>query len=87
MERDSEMLLVARLCFTQEPAAVNKLLERLGVSGAAEGFENLRANRRRLRGAASRGGAADTADTGFAYWSSSCPCWRRWSQSPRRRAC
>lgn len=40
-ERDSEMLLVARLCFTQEPAAVNELLERLGVSGAAGGFEAL----------------------------------------------
>ena len=41
LERDSEILLVARLCFTQEPAAVNELLERLGVSGAAESFETL----------------------------------------------
>ena len=41
-ERDSEMLLVARLCFTQEPGAVSELLERLGVSRAAEGFETLR---------------------------------------------
>ena len=40
-ERDSEMLLVAELCFTQEPAAVNELLERLGVSAAAGGFETL----------------------------------------------
>ena len=41
LERDAEMQLVARLCFTQEPAAVNEVLERLGVSGAAGGFETL----------------------------------------------
>lgn len=41
LERNSEMLLVAKLCFTQEPAAVNELLERLGVSGTAGGFETL----------------------------------------------
>lgn len=40
-DRDSEMRLVARLCFTQEPEAVSELLERLGVSGAAGGFETL----------------------------------------------
>ena len=40
-DRDSKMELVARLCFTQEPEAVSELLERLGVSGAAGGFEIL----------------------------------------------
>lgn len=40
-QRDSEMLLVARLCFTQEPAAVNELLGRLGVSDAGGGFAAL----------------------------------------------
>ena len=40
-DRDSEMLLVARLCFTQDPEAVSELLERLGASGAAGGFEIL----------------------------------------------
>ncbi|MXZ56014.1 MAG: hypothetical protein F4Z14_07570 [Gammaproteobacteria bacterium] len=40
-ERGSEMRLVARLCFTQEPAAVNELLERLGVSGAVGSSETL----------------------------------------------
>ena len=40
-DRDSEMLLVATLCFTQEREAVNELLERLGVPGAAGGFEAL----------------------------------------------
>ena len=40
-DRDSEMMLVARLCFTQDREAVSELLERLGVSGAAGGFEIL----------------------------------------------
>ena len=39
LERHSEMRLVSRLCFTQEPAAVNELLERLGASDAAGGSE------------------------------------------------